>query len=102
MYYECHVTMEGDPAIIEDAVKTEKWKFSRIDGDPVLGAGVKCYATRLFPWSKQKEWVIDVLKQTARHLGDYKTVKVLRQKVELVIYDTKQGVCAENCGKCQE
>lgn len=91
-YYECHVTMIGDPIIIEDAVKTEKWKFSKIDGDPVLGAGIKCYATRQFPGTKNVNWVIDVLKETARHLKDYKSVTVLREKVELVVYDTNKSV----------
>ncbi len=26
---------------------------------------------------------------------------ILRQKVELVVHDTKQGACVENCGNCQ-
>ncbi len=84
-YYECHVTFmtsEGDPRITG-------WKFSAIDGDPVLGAGVKSYLTRQFKDSKPLADVIAEVEFAAAQLRD-SGLRVLRRKVEHVIYDTKQ------------
>lgn len=92
MYYECHITMAGDPEKIENAVKITDWKFSKIDGDPTLGKGIKCYATRHFNCTKNSiQDVIDRLNDVAIILDDYSVdrqhYKVIRVKVELVLYD---------------
>jgi hypothetical protein len=100
-YYECHVTMLGDPKEIRPLVEQTKWKFSAIDGDPVLGDGIKCYATMFY---NNKMHEIDVLKRlegTADYL-EIMGVKVIRRKVELVIYDDKSSTvqCNGACPCC--
>ena len=89
-YYECHITMMGNPQVIKPHVDTLKWKFSTIDGDPDLGAGVKCYATRHFNKRYSEEYVATRLKIASSILEVYGFIndfKVLRRKIELVIYD---------------
>jgi hypothetical protein len=89
-YFECHITFLGtkeDKKLIE---KDLKWKFSIIDGDPVLGAGVKCYATKHYPWHKNSEDVKEEVLEVGKKLRDLNK-KVLRKKIEMVIWDTKQN-----------
>lgn len=87
-YYECHITIEGDSAATEAVVNQLGWKFSAIDGDPVMGKGVKCYATKHFNAKLPAEAVADTVGLVAdelRSLG----CNVTREKVELVIHDTR-------------
>lgn len=97
-YYECHVTMEGNPLEIGPFVKKLGWKFSAIDGDPVLGRGIKCYATNLYSKQKTEEEVVALLKSTAARIMEV-GITVLRRKVELVIYDDRSSavVCDGSC-----
>ncbi len=97
-YFECHITMLGDPKEIEPLVKNTGWKFSAINGDPVLGDGVKCYATMLFSSLKTEKFCLDMLLITANLLQGA-GVEVLRRKVERVIYDDRSDkiVCDGGC-----
>lgn len=87
-YYECRVTMEGDPETIKPAVENLKWKFSAIDGDPTLGDGVKCYATHHFNSRIPLDVVIQMVNAAGTHLRD-RGVIVMREKVEHVVYDSR-------------
>ena len=89
-YYECHITCEVDKRRpLKHIVEQELgWKFSCIDGDPSLGIGIKCYATQHFRGGRLRDEVILIMDKTAKLL-EADGFKVLRQKVELVIYDTK-------------
>ena len=102
-YYEAHITMKGDPAVIRQLVEDTNWKFSSIDGDINLGDGIKCYATTQFNKKLGDEKIIDLLKGTAAFLK-MRGVEILRRKVEIVIYDdrsSKVGAClGEGCGVC--
>lgn len=91
MYYELHITIEGVPDEVKPhVVASTGWTFSAIDGDPVLGVGVKCYATRHIP--AHLEIVED---EVLRHLTDEVErleelgCKVIREKVELVMHDRR-------------
>ena len=101
-YYECHITMIGNPATIKPLVEQTKWKFSVIDGDPVLGQGVKCYATRLFNFRNAEVIVLNELINVAQSLSDQR-VNVVRRKIECVIYDDKSAHVKFDCkGGCKE
>lgn len=88
-YYECHVTYL---ATREEflATKVDNWKPSIIDGDPILGEGVKCYLTRHYPGAESMNILKTDMEFTARELLS-RGLKVLRSKVELVVWDTKAG-----------
>ncbi len=95
-YFEAHVTMIGDAAMIRPLVEATKWKFSAIDGDINLGEGVKCYATRQFNLKIGESKALTILHETADSLV-MKNVNVIRRKIEIVIYDDRQGVCTGAC-----
>lgn len=89
-YYECHITIEGDRKIIEDVVTNAVgWKFSAIDGDPSLGEGVKCYATMHYNNRIPLMEVIDRVQTTAKNIAAFGHMKIVREKVEIVVYDTR-------------
>lgn len=101
MYYECHVTLLGAAAAIRPHVEDLKWKFSSIDGDPVLGDGIKCYATRHFNARVPQQRVLDMLLTTAQRLAE-RGVTVVRRKVELVLFDDRSTKtrCTGACPEC--
>ncbi len=88
-YYECHITLLGDKVLLKKEVEALKWIFSCIDGDIVLGEGVKCYATMHYSFQRHTEDdVINYTNAIAAKLFK-KGINPLRRKVELVLYDTK-------------
>jgi len=101
-YYEAHITMMGIAAYIKPAVEKLRWKFSVIEGDTNLGAGSKCYATKQFKASEEKEQVLQQLLDTANKLeGPF--AEVLRRKIELVLYDDRSSTVRFTCdGLCPE
>lgn len=100
-YYECHITMLGDPKWLRWPVEAMKWKFSAIDGDPSLGNGIKCYATRHFNIKKSPEEVKLLLTIAATELSK-KGINVIRRKIENVIYDDRIETvnCNGGCPEC--
>ena len=101
-YYECHVTMEGDPTAIRPIVEETGWKFSAIYDDIILGEGLKCYATMHYNVRKPEDEVLLLLHDVANFI-EASGVKVLRRKVERVIYDNridKPGTCDGACPGC--
>lgn len=91
IYYECHVTFMADPKDHSTSMGPTGmgWKFSQIDGDPVLGEGVKSYFTRQFRNSLHLDSIKAEVDQVAEVLIA-EGYEVLRRKVELVVYDSKQ------------
>lgn len=89
MTFECHITApSGSADKVKKAGKDLHWKFSAIDGDPVLGAGVHCYLTThdaTFARIKQRM-------KAAAHVLEAAGVEVIRMKIEAIMYDTKTGV----------
>ena len=88
-YYECHITMLGEPEKIRPIIVEEGWTFSAIEGDPDLGPGLKCYATKHFNIKIDQKTVERLVHNEARHLNEYKNLNILRTKVEKVVYDDR-------------
>ena len=104
MYYECHITIDGPPATVREVMELHlpKWKFSAIDGDILLGDGIKCYATRHYN-SRLTTQNVRALLFDAAALLEGVGIKVTRRKVELVVFDdrsSKVGSCNGGCVEC--
>lgn len=85
--YECHITCSRDDAgKVQAVAKHVGWKFSQIDGDPVLGKEVFCYLTthddQYVTMYNRMEKAVACLQAVSVH--------VVRKKIELTIYDTKR------------
>lgn len=106
-YYELHITLDdlGDRRVRERmqvVVLAMPWKFSAIDGDPVTGPGVKCYATTHLNTKVGEEFALGHLLGSAAHL-ERAGFEVTRRKVELVLYadrSSKVRPCDGGCPEC--
>lgn len=84
--FECHITCNiSDAAKVENAGKLTEWKFSKIDGDPVLGKKVFCYLTLHHKDLIAIRAMLSTMTETLRVFG----VEVVRQKIELIVFDTE-------------
>jgi hypothetical protein len=87
--FEAHITCPREQA---DAVRAigalEGWTFSQIDGDPIMGAGVKCY---LSAYSTHAVRLLAEMRDVERSLA-LAGLTVLRTKVEQILFDSKTGV----------
>lgn len=84
--FEIHLTFDrrlaDDVRKLNDALK---WKFSQIDGDPVLGNKVFCYLTTHAPDFMSARNALDHAVQWLYE----KNVLPLRKKIEVVVYDDR-------------
>lgn len=86
MNYECHITVERQDGPVAAGVATAlHWKYSQIDGDPVLGKKVYAYLTThdsdLLRMRDRMTTAVSALRDQG--------VDVVREKIELIVYDTK-------------
>lgn len=86
-YYEAHITYLS-PYKNEDP-KVKGWKYSCIDGDPVLGEGIKSYLTKFYPVTMPLPDVMWDLECAARDFIINDKYQVVRTKIERVVYDNK-------------
>lgn len=89
--YECHITIEQQESESRTFIELQVtqrygWKFSAIDGDPVFGKGVTCYATRHFGDIVPVDEVVEEL-NSAVNFFTRAGLKVLRKKIEVIIFD---------------
>jgi|WetSurMetagenome_2_1015567.scaffolds.fasta_scaffold633112_2 hypothetical protein len=89
-YYECHITFVAPKQNGKELEELTQWKFSQIDGDPVLGSGIKSYLTKHYPARITTDFIISQMDDIAIQMLNF-NYEVLRQKIELVVYDTKQN-----------
>ena len=101
-YYEAHVTMTGDRSTLKAATEGVGWRFSAIDGDANLGDGLKLYATRQMNSKIGDDAAISILSEAANFLSS-SGATILREKVEVVIYDTRSSKvrACDDCASCQ-
>jgi hypothetical protein len=91
--FEGHITCPAeDSGIMNDVVSTShrhdpgfRWTYSRIDGDPILGKGVKAYLTT---YSSDYKVLLGRLKGMY-HALIAEGVKPMRLKIELICYDER-------------
>jgi len=89
-YYECNITLLDDKEKCQKEIQEINWSFSCIDNDIILGKGIKCYATYHYNEKYSKEIIIKEVNKFADILIS-KGLNVIREKVELVIYDSKSS-----------
>lgn len=87
--FEVHITLEVSSIMlpaIETAAMYYKGRVSKIDGDPLLGAGVKTYITlHANTLSEANTKRMDLVQA----LRDIKDIKILRSKIEEVVFDER-------------
>lgn len=86
MNFECHITCDLKDAAVGEAVAADRgWHTSQIERDPLLGKASHFYLT------KHNTNYIDLyfaMHETSEQLRA-SGVNVLRQKIELIMFDTK-------------
>ena len=92
MTYECHITINAKDASIGTVIaNARKWKTSEIARDPLLGDATFFYLTvhrsSLPAIYKEMKTTVYLLKESG--------IEVLREKIELIVYDTKTGIGTE-------
>lgn len=86
MIYECHITInQRDAAIGQEVAQIDNWKTSEIARDPTLGNKTFFYLTT---HDRDIENMFLRMKSMAAALRRL-NVEVLREKIELIIHDTK-------------
>lgn len=107
-YFEAHITIASTGPMerlsLKEKVESLGWKFSAIDGDPVLGPGVKCYATTFFNVKIGTNAAINTLLATAERLEALGVI-VTRRKIEEVLFDDRSDkispeICDGACPEC--
>jgi hypothetical protein len=89
MNYECHITLNLSDAAVGEAVAQElHWKTSEIARDPVLGKASYFYLTTHDNDVQRMFQRMNFACMTLENWG----VKVVREKIELIIHDTKTKV----------
>jgi hypothetical protein len=86
--FECHLTFHVDHAAqVRAAGDQYGWKFSQIDGDPLMGAKPFCYLTS---YHSDGEELLSRARRISKDL-QHPLVKVetLRLKIEEIVFDTK-------------
>lgn len=83
--YECHLTFRADAARQVENQANGFWKFSRIEGDPVLGQELYCYLTGWSPYMGVMEDEMRIKIDQVRSYG----LPLVRAKIEHIIYDQR-------------
>lgn len=91
MNYECHITvpppaLATERAYLEGLARGHRFKTSQIDGDPVLGDKIYFYFTghdATFEAMKER------MERLTEDLAEIAKVKVIRRKIEHVVFDDR-------------
>lgn len=91
--YEAHITFNHQVREWVERHHSQKWKFSAIDGDPVLGDRVYCYLTSY----DEDQWnLLSRMQDEVSNVSAFIPSEVywdhgapVRLKIERIVYDTK-------------
>lgn len=85
--FESHITFQMDHAPIVRKIANDQtgWKYSQIDGDPVLGAKVFCYLSAHGNDFMALKHSMETMVVVAAHLG----IKPRRTKIEAILLDER-------------
>lgn len=87
--FECHITCDvKDKEAVKSVGKLVGWFYSAFDADPLMGSKPFVYLTQY--GAHLSNLKLDA-KAVGAALGAY-GVKVLRTKIERIVFDTKTGV----------
>lgn len=92
MKFECHLTFDKIRAEVVKAQACDGWKFSEISGDPIMGERPYAYLTAYddnFPDMFRR------MEEKVQYFSNYGII-CLREKIELIVYDTKTKVGISN------
>lgn len=87
-YYECHITFNGSSNIGKKVTESIRWKHSQIDGDPIMGEGIRQYATKHFNQRRDKNEIWKEMEQ-AKLILTGASLQVTRMKIEKVLQDER-------------
>lgn len=83
--YEAHLTFDKVySSQVQAYSKDTSWRFSQIDGDPVLGLGPRCYLTS---YDESYDQLKTRMEHMHRHFVQH-GVQVSRRKIEEIVYDS--------------
>jgi hypothetical protein len=80
--FEAHITYDIEHKSRVAALCPHGWKFSKIDGDPVMGTKVFCYLTS---YRNDDQELLRAARAAVGMVG----VLPLRLKIERIVYDSK-------------
>lgn len=83
--YECHLTFKYDGTNAIELLTPFGWKFSKIDGDPVLGKELHCYWTA---WNQSQGVMADEMERQI-NVSKEMSLPLVRAKIEHIIYDQR-------------
>jgi hypothetical protein len=89
--HECHLTYDVKDAATVESIGVAadlNFKFSRIDGDPLMGAKPFCYLTAYHENPTILFGLMNAVALALEKVG----ISPLREKIERIVYDTKTGI----------
>lgn len=90
MLFECHITLHLDDADVGNHLAKEfHWKTSQIERDPVLGNNAYFYLTT---HASNYIEIYTKMNRTSLAFESLTNRTVVREKIELIMYDTKVKV----------
>lgn len=89
MKFEAHITCKlSDSEAVREVCEYTGWSYSQIDGDPIMGKQAYCYLTT---YDSNEEILYSSMQEVCQILRSA-MVEPLRQKIELIVFDSKTGV----------
>lgn len=89
-YYECIITMSGDPALIAAYVSKIKWNFKRTKLKTITGSTICRANLKMFGFDNEAD-VVTVLGNTTEYLTRNGVDIISRKVARIVLDDRRKG-----------